>query len=192
MYSIKNLHFALNNLLRYDNVRKINKICLLITITLVSLFSSQTYCLVLCFALKVCFWNKSVIKGIDYIAWNVLRKGGLTGYPMMLFGELYYQRNAVRAVIFNMDAIDEPVDEHVIQADIFKDCNIVYLHCVDKQNPVQFKIKGLPFLSLQSYFCHFSFVNSLTESRIAKSFSKNWKASRLPVLYAYLQVYLSW
>lgn len=67
-----------------------------------------------------------------------------------------------RAVIFNMDAIDE----HENQAGIFKDCNVVYLHCVDTQNPVQFKITGLPFLSLKSYFCHFSFINSLAERRI--------------------------
>ena len=61
-----------------------------------------------------------------------------------------------------MDALGE----HESQAEIFQDSTILYLHCVDTQYPLQLKIAGLPLLRMEGYFCHFSFMNSLSNRRI--------------------------
>ena len=56
--------------------------------------------------------------------------------------------------------------EYESQAEILKDSTVLYLHCVDTQYPMELRIAGLPLLGIQSYFCHFSFTDSLSNRRI--------------------------
>ena len=78
-------------------------------------------------------------------------------------GQLYYQtRQQSEASVSIMDSLGG----YESQAQILKDSTILYLHCVDTQYQMQLRIAGLPLMGIQSYFCHFSFTNSLSNRRI--------------------------
>lgn len=60
----------------------------------------------------------------------------------------------------------EALEELSVNAEIFSQNTIIYLHCCTLAHSFEVTVPSLPFLTLRAVYCHFSFINSLAQRRI--------------------------
>lgn len=61
-----------------------------------------------------------------------------------------------------MDALEE----QRFNAELFERNSLIYLHCCALFFQFDVTVPSLPFLRLKGLYCHFSFVDALTERRV--------------------------